>query len=190
MNKLSRREEIKACAARLFRKRGYQATSVRDIAAALGIEAPSLYNHINSKKEILEELLIHMGEEFIGGMNEIKNAPISSLQKLERLVALHVRLTIENTDSISLITSEYVHLEGDCRLAYFKLRDAYEKDFRSILLTCIDEGEIKDVNIDLALFSMLSTLRWLYSWYSKNTDINPIALEQEMIKNLINGIRS
>ncbi|NND76815.1 MAG: TetR/AcrR family transcriptional regulator [Flavobacteriales bacterium] len=189
MNKLSRREELKNCAASLFRKKGYSATSVRDIAKEMGMEAPSLYNHIRSKKEILEELLIELGNAFVGGMKEIKEAPISSIQKLERIVGLHVKLTIEHTDAISLITSEYVHLDGKCAKDYRALRDRYESDLRKIIKSCIKEGEIKQVNVELAMFSILSTLRWLYSWYSKNKNMNPIALEQEMIKNLIEGIR-
>ena len=189
MNKWSRKEEIKNCAARLFRKRGFTATSVRDIARAMNMEAPSLYNHISSKVEILEELLVELGEAFVGGMKQIKSAPITNIEKLERLVSLHVDLTIEKTDAISLIANEWVHLQGQAAKDYLTLRDKYEKDFRSILKACIKDGDIKEVNVDLALFSMLSTLRWLYSWYNKNNGINPIALEQEMIKNLIDGIR-
>jgi len=190
MNKLSRREEIKICAARLFRKRGFVATSVRDIAREMGMEAPSLYNHIKSKQQILEELLIELGEAFVGGMKFINTAPISNIQKLEKLVGLHVNLTIQHTDAIALITGESVHLKGDCAKQYYGLRDEYEKDFKKIIKDCIKDKKIREVNVDLALFSMLSTLRWLYSWYSKNKQINPIALEQEMIKNLIDGIRN
>ena len=57
----SRKEEIRSCAARLFRKKGYKATSVRDIAQAVGVKPASLYNHINSKEELLLSL-IHISE--------------------------------------------------------------------------------------------------------------------------------
>lgn len=189
MGKLSRKEEIKNCAARLFRKKGFSATSVRDIAKEMGMEAPSLYNHISSKQEILDELLLEIGEAFVEGMDQIRTAPISSIQKLERVVGLHVFLTIEHTDAISLIPSEYVHLKGNAEQQYFNLREQYEKEFRKIFKACIKEKAINKVNVDLAMFSMLSSLRWLYSWYSKNKKMNSIALEQEMVKNLIDGIR-
>lgn len=185
MEKLSRKEQIKTVAARLFRKRGFKATSMRDIAKAMDMEAPSLYNHISSKRQLLEELLMSIAQSFILGMKEVKEAPLNSLDKLERLIKLHVDITIDHTDAVSLLTNEWVHLEGGAALDFNALKDDYEKDFKGILMACINEGHLKEVNADLAMFSILSTLRWLYSWYSKNPNVNKIELEQQMVKLLI-----
>lgn len=188
MSKLSKREEIIQLAASLFRKRGYSSTSVRDIAREIGMEASSLYNHIRSKQEILNELMLNVANSFCNGMDSIKEAPLNPLQKLERIVALHVNITINEPDAVALIPNEWIHLETEGIQDFLKLRDRYEKDFKQILQDCLDQGFIKPVNIDLASFSILSTLRWLYSWYSKNKDVNVIELEEEMKKCLINGL--
>ncbi len=189
MKKGSKREEIINTAALLFRKRGYTATSVRDIAREMGMEASSLYNHIASKQEILNHLLLSIGQLFSEGMKDIKTSPLNSIQKLERLVDMHVRLTIEHTDAISLIPNEWIHLEAPAIKNFLVLRDEYEKEFTAIVSEAIDQSYVKEVNIELAVFSILSTLRWLYSWYSKNKSINPIELETEMRKCLIDGLR-
>ncbi len=169
----------------MFRRRGYKATSMRDIAAVIGMEAPSLYNHITGKQQILGELLMMIANAFTDGMKEIASAPLSSKARLEHLIILHVDITIDHTDAVSLLTNEWVHLEGKIAKDFAQLKDNYEKDFATIIEACRDEGVIKEVNIELAMFSMLSTLRWLYSWYSKNPRVNKIALEQQMIKLLI-----
>ncbi len=185
---LSKRQEISNCAARLFRKKGYKATSMRDIAEAMNMKAASLYNHISSKEELFSELLLKMATLFTIGMEEIAQSSLSTADKLERLIALHVKLTVEHTDAISLISGEWVHLPESSAAEYLKHRDSYEKEFRTIIDQGKKEGIYKDIDTDIILFSLLSTLRGLYSWYSKNKDYNSIELERQMINCLTHGI--
>ncbi len=186
----SKREIIKDCAARLFRKKGYKATSMRDIAQEVGMEAASLYNHISSKQEIFQELLLNMARLFTEGMEEIDGSSHKSIIKLEKLISMHVRFAIEHTDSISLITNEWVHLDEEPHREFTSLRDQYEKQFENIIKQCIEDGDFSPVDPEIALFSILSTLRWLYSWYSKQKNINPVELEKEMIHCLVDGLRN
>ena len=186
---LSRKEQILNTAARLFRKRGYSATSMRDIAREMQMEAASLYNHISSKQAILSELLLNIAQAFTDGMAEIKANEKSNIEKLENLVALHVQLTVDHTDAISLIPNEWVHLEGESIKQFLNLRDQYEKDFNKLLEAAVKDKKLGDINIELASFSILSTLRWLYSWYSKNRNTNIEKLKAEMIRNLIYGLK-
>ncbi len=185
MGELTRKEQIKAKAAHMFRKKGYVATSMRDIAAEMNMEASSLYNHISGKQQILEELLMMVAQAFTQGMAVVKSAKLTNSERLERLVKLHVDITVDHTDAVSMLTNEWVHLEGYVAEEFKALKVKYEKDMKKIVNTAIKEGQLADVNTDLALFSMLSTLRWLYSWYSKNPTVNRIELEQEMVRLLI-----
>ena len=185
---ISRKEAIKNAAARLFRKRGFKATSMRDIAEAVGIKAASIYNHIKSKQELLSELLMEIAIVFTKEMRMIQQTSLDAKQKLERLIALHVRLTIEHTDAIALIAGEWVHLEEEEKLQYVRLRDEYENQFKSIIEQGKAEGLFKQLDTEIILFSTLSTLRWLYSWYSRNRDFDPIELEQQMTACLIHGM--
>ncbi len=184
----SRRTEILECAAKLFREKGYKATSMRDIAKAVGIQGASLYNHIDSKQDLLVELLMFIANLFTKEMDEINKSSLTPVDKIKRLIGLHVRYTEEHTDSISIITSEWVHLEEPVLSEYLDLRAAYERKFEKIITNCIKEGSFEKVNPKIALFSILSTLRWLYSWYSKQKNINPIELEQQMIHCLLTGL--
>ena len=186
----SRKETIKDCAARLFRKKGFSATTMNDIADAVGIKAASLYNHFNSKQDLLKDLLMYMAQRFTKGMAEIENASLPPIEKLERLIALHVRLTTDHTDAISIITGEWVHLKEPELSAYSTMREEYEGKFKRIIEACKKDGSIADVNTEIALFSMLSTLHWLYSWYSKNKNISPIDLEKQLIQVLLNGLKT
>ena len=193
----SRKEQIKDASARLFRKKGYRGTSMQDIADAMNIKAASLYNHIKSKQEILCELSLNMAYLFTDGMNDINQSSLSSIDKIKKIIGLHVKLTAEHTDAIALITSEWVHLEKEFvkeldvkpYFAYLELREKYEADFKSILKNCIEDEYFEDVNVEIAMFSILSSLHWLYSWYSKNANkISIVELENQMIKCLVEGL--
>lgn len=184
----TRREEIKNVAARLFRKRGYKATSMRDIAEAVGIKAASIYNHIKSKQELLSDLLMEIAIVFTKEMEMIQGTSLDATQKLEQLIAFHVRLTIEHTDAIALIAGEWVHLEAVEKSKYVRLRDEYENQFKAIIDQGKAEGLFVNIDTEIILFSTLSTLRWLYSWYSRNRDFDAMELERQMTICLINGI--
>ncbi len=186
---LSKKQEISNCAASLFRQKGYKATSMRDIAEAMNMKAASLYNHISSKDELFSELLLKMAKLFTKGMEEIAASSLDTSAKLERLIALHVQLTIEHTDAISLITGEWVHLPPQPMEEYIAHRDAYEKEFRAIINQGKSEGLYRELDTDIILFSILSTLRGLYSWYSKNKTYNPIELEKQILACLTQGVR-
>lgn len=188
---MTKKELIKDQAAQLFRKKGYKATSMQDIAAAVGMKAASLYNHIKSKQEILQELLMPIAQLFSKGMEDINNSSLSPIEKLEKLIGLHVRLTVENPNAIALITGEWVHLDKeDGTLSRYKtLRADYENHFKNLLKQCVQENQLEAINIDIALFSILSTLHWLYSWYNRHPEISPIELEKQIIHCLLNGLK-
>ena len=154
------------------------------------MEAASLYNHIQSKQAILQELLLNIADEFTSGMANIDCRDIEAIAKLEALIALHVDLTIQYTDAISLIPKEWIHLEGEAIKNFLTSRDNYEKSFRHILATAINENSLKKMDVDIALFTILSTLRWLYSWYSRNNTIDPDTLKTSMIQSLLYGLAS
>jgi len=185
---MTKKEIIKQHAARLFRLKGYKATSMRDIAQEVGMEAASLYNHISNKQELLAELMMHIAEIFTTGMENILSSSLTPREKLERLISLHIRYTTEKPDAVAIITSEWVHLEEPILKDYLQLRSVYEGNMRSIVKSGIEQGQFANVDAEIAVFSILSTLRWLYSWYHQQENINPVELEQKMVQCLLDGV--
>lgn len=183
----TRKDEIIKTAARLFKEKGYSAVSMRDLAATMGIKAASLYNHISSKQEILKDIIISLAETFTAGMQEIKSADISNIEKLRKIVTLHVDITSKNTSGMASLNNDWMHLEEKLEY-YLTLRTDYEEEFRDILIKGIEAGEIEDSNVDVMLFSMLSTLRSLYLWIPKKEDLNPEELSENLSNVLIHGI--
>jgi len=183
----TRKEEIVRTAEMLFKQKGYSAVTMRDIAQAMGIKAASLYNHIQSKQEILSNIIITIGEQFTKGMAQIVSADITSIEKLERIIALHVQITIENPSKMATMNNDWMHLEEQIEY-YLTLRKNYEESFRQILKQGIENGELKNVNSEIILFSILSTLRSLYLWIPKKEDIKKEDLLGILSKVLLTGV--
>jgi AcrR family transcriptional regulator len=183
----TRKDEIIQTSAILFKKKGYSAVTMRDIAKAMGIKAASLYNHINSKQEILSDIIISLAEQFTEQMKIIKNSDESSIYKLKQIVALHVHITSKNQFGMASLNSDWMHLEAELEY-YLTLRKNYENDFRNIIEKGINENELVDANPEVMLFSMLSTLRSLYIWLPKKEDLDIQKFTNELSLVLINGI--
>ncbi|PKP26834.1 MAG: TetR/AcrR family transcriptional regulator [Bacteroidetes bacterium HGW-Bacteroidetes-2] len=187
MNKNTRKDKIIAVAAKLFKEKGYSAITMRDIADKMEIKAASLYNHIQSKQEILDTIIIQIAEQFTAKMQTIVESKETTYQKLRHIIELHIDITIENADALAALNNDWMHLEGN--LAYFiQMRDAYENNFRSILNTGIANGEIVARDPEIILFSLLSTLRTLYLWYTKKGGVDAKKLKEDMPETLLNGI--
>jgi AcrR family transcriptional regulator len=183
----TRKDEIIKTAAKLFKHKGYSAVTMRDLAKAMGIKAASLYNHINSKQDILKEIIVSLAEEFTEGMKMIKNSPGTSIQKIKEIIKLHVNITSQNTFGMASLNNDWMHLEEKLEY-YLQLRSNYEDEFRNILIEGINNNEIVDSNVDVTLFSILSTLRSLYLWIPNKEDLNSEELAQNLSDVLINGI--
>lgn len=183
----TRKDEIIQTSAILFKKKGFSAVTMRDIAKAMGIKAASLYNHINSKQEILSEIIISLAEQFTEQMKIIKNSDESSIDKLKQIVALHVHITSNNQFGMASLNSDWMHLEAELEY-YLTLRKNYENDFRSIIENGIEENELVNSNPEVMLFSLLSTLRSLYIWLPKKEDLDIQKFTNELSLVLINGI--
>lgn len=185
---MTRKDTILSSAAKLFRKRGFQATSMRDIAKEVGMEAPSLYNHIKSKDELLSILLMDVAHDFVKGMEEVKAKHHDTITVLKEIINLHIKIAIQKTNQISLITDEWRHLNDEDKEQFLMLRQSYEDDFVDILKTGIEKKVIKNVDVSIALFSILSTLRWFYAWYSANPTMEQNELESQFHSLLLDGI--
>ncbi len=189
LKKEGRKEEILHVAAKLFKKKGYAAVTMRDIAKELDIKAASLYNHISSKQDILKIIIIAIAEEFTKEMSIIYASEETSIEKLKKIVALHIKIAYENSYGMASLNNDWMHLEEQLDY-YLELRNTYEDNFRSIIKEGVASKEIVDANTEIMLFSILSTLRSLYLWIPKKEDLNPEELTKSLSNVLIEGIQN
>ena len=184
---LTRKNQIIKVAATLFRERGYNAVSMRDIAKVMEMKASSLYNHISGKQEILSSLIIEVAQAFTSEMSKIIATHSTALKQIEKVVEIHIDVTVTYSENIASLNNDWMHLEGKLD-HYLSLRTCYEKKFREIVLKGKESGELKNVNTEVLIYSILTTLRNLYLWIPKKGELQKDRLIDDLSIVLLQGI--
>ena len=186
--KVARRELILAEAAKLFKDRGYGGTSMRDLAAQVGMEAASMYNHIKSKDELLDTICFRISDTYISQLAAIEATRSSYGEKITALVRLHIRLMVEDGAAVSVANHDWKYLP-EPRLSEFKqARKNYEKGFAELIEAGIAAGEFREVNVTVALFTVLSAVRWVELWYRPGRGLSAEELESNIVTVLLQGL--
>jgi AcrR family transcriptional regulator len=187
---LSRKEQVIRSAAELFREKGYAASSMRDLAQKLGIEAASLYSHIKSKEEILQSLCFDMATEFRKSLDEVEKQKVSASEKLKNGIIGHIQVMAKDLIASAVFMNEHRHLSQPYLRDFLLLRINYINRFKDIIEEGVRKGEFKD-NIDrkLAVMTLFSSLNWMPQWYDPNSNIDPLSLGQQLADMLVNGLK-
>jgi len=184
----TKRQAIREAAARLFRDKGYSATSMRDLARAVQLKAPSLYNHIKSKEEILQYICFDNARRFLEGMREVETMDSSAADKVRELLRLHIRIATEDVTSVTAFNDEWRHLSEPHLTEFKALRRDYENRFRAIIEAGIRAGEFKELDPTIMLYTLFSSIRWLYDWYREDKTDRLPQLEREIIRIVMEGV--
>jgi AcrR family transcriptional regulator len=168
-----RKQEIYTTAGSLFSERGYHATSVRDIAKRLNLQGGSLYAHIESKEDVLWQIIQRAAGEFLDTVAPIAADPTPAAERLRRMVRAHVRVVTHHLDDATVFFHEWRFLSPDRRRQVAGQRDAYEAAFRRVVEDGIRAGEFRPVDPKLAALAALSTVNWVYQWYRPDGPLGP-----------------
>jgi AcrR family transcriptional regulator len=185
-----RKEVIIEKAAQLFRKNGFNATSMRDLAENVGVEAASLYNHINSKAELLQEICFRIANKFTAHMDEVMASDVPAIAKIEAILRFHIRQMIHNYEEVYVSDREWKHLT-DPYLSNFKgQRRTHRQRIASIIEEGIKNNEIKKIDAPTAVLILLHAVSGIESWHRSRQKISGELLEQNMILILVEGLKN
>jgi AcrR family transcriptional regulator len=183
-----KKQEILEAAARLFRDRGYSATSMRDLAKEVKLKASSLYNHIDSKEDILQAICFSTANKFMTAIKRIENQSGSYLDKIKALVNLHAEIAASDLTSIASLNDEWRHLPEPYLSQFLYLRRDYERRFVAILQKGMEEGNIREANPQVLFYTILSSVRWLYDWRHKHPQGPSKGLPEQITGILLEGV--
>lgn len=188
VKKESKKQKIFKEAAKLFREKGYNAASMRDLAERVELKASSLYSHIGSKEEILRKICFENARHFGEGMQRIEAMQVSAVDKIKALLLLHIQTAIEDATSVTVFNDEWRHLSEPHLSEFIQLRKDYENRFRTIIKTGVVNQELKKLNTEIMLYSLLNSVQWLHYWYKKEGKIKSDELKQDIVEMMMGGI--
>lgn len=169
----SKEAEILDAAARLFKEKGFHATSMRDIAAAVGMQKGSLYYHITSKEELLFRISHDAINAIIARLEEIAAAPLCPTEKLRQAIENHVLTLCDRLDLLSVFLKESKILTAEQQAQILERRKRYEELFEGILEEGIAAGEFRVVDVPVVAVGLLGMLNWMHQWYRPDGRLPP-----------------
>lgn len=161
---VNRRAEILRAAGTLFRRNGYHATSMRELARHLNLQGASLYTHIDSKEQLLKEIVDRAADAFLASAAAV---PVEG-HPAERLAAFirgHLHVVQHEIETAAVFFHEWTHLSGAARQHIIERRDAYQAHLRRIIQAGAASGDFRVRDVDMATLLTLSTLNWSYQWF-------------------------
>jgi len=187
------RQEILRTAARLFQQRGYDATSMNDVAAALKLSKGGLYHHFQSKDEILFEIMNHAME-----ITEARVlAPVRNIldpeDRLRTLIRLHIEVVLSPADrEITVMLHENHPLPPALRKRINARKKEYIHFVESLIAEVQKEGGNRPfkarVSPRAAAFALLGMINWIYQWYKPEGDLQASTLAPQFIDLVFGGI--
>jgi TetR/AcrR family transcriptional regulator, cholesterol catabolism regulator len=187
---LSRKEQVIRQAAELFREKGYAASSMRDLAHKLGIEAASLYSHIKSKEEILHHLCFDMAAEFRKSLDEVEQLNVPASEKLRLGIIGHVNVMAKDLTASAVFMNEHRHLSQPYLRDFLLLRINYINRFKAIIEDGIRSGEFKQsIDTKLSVMTLFSSLNWMPQWYNPDAAIDSNEIGRQLSDMLISGLK-
>jgi AcrR family transcriptional regulator len=189
MENSSRKAQIIQTSAGLFREKGFEAASMRDIARTLGIEAASLYSHIKSKDELLETICFDMADKLLKAIDEVNDIYFNAEEKLRLAITNHVKIVTGNLDSSSVFLREWRHLKPEKQKEFITLRNRYEEGFTRILVNGENENVFEAADKKFAVLTILSAVNWITEWYKPDGRMTPEEIAGHLSDFILTGLK-
>ncbi len=160
-----RRAAMCRTAAQIFRDRGFDATSVSDIARALGLTKAGLYHHFESKEALLFEIMMF-------GMDKVRDEvvlPVRTIrdpeERLRQLIVRHARITTRGQGAVAHLGDEIRALPPSARKQIEQRMHVYLDLVRGTLDELKAAGRLRPVDRTVAAFSIIGMILWLPRWF-------------------------
>jgi AcrR family transcriptional regulator len=162
----SRIGEVYATAARLFEQRGYDATSIQDIADELGVLKGSLYYYFSSKEELLYQILLDWQAASVPELERYSSFEATPPEQVRYMIKGYVKWTIEYRRYVALFEREYRSLSPEHQTELVPVRDQFEALLRRLIQNGQDQGLFREeVDVKLTTISIFSMINGVPMWY-------------------------
>jgi AcrR family transcriptional regulator len=160
------RNRVYEVAAEVFHRKGYDNTSMSDVASAAGLTKAGLYHHVSSKESLLYTVLdvgLDLTESYVMKPLEAISDP---LERLKTMIELHLRLVLEERNlEVTGLLHECKTLASADRGRINRRKKEYVRMTTRLIADVLKKYNITDGNPKLAAFALLGMLNWTYQWY-------------------------
>ena len=180
--------EVYRTAAQIILRKGYDATSINDIANALGMTKAGLYHYINGKKELLFDIMNFGLDELDDEVATPARAIADPRERLRFIVASHAQLVTRGQGAITILVDEITALTpAQSRIITRRKRDYFNR-LRDLLNELKSQGKLHDVDTTAATFSLLGMISWLSRWFRQDGALTQEQVAEQIVRIAFNGL--
>lgn len=185
----AREDEILAAAGRIFREKGYHATSVRDIAEAVGLLKGSLYHYIRSKDELLARLFEGLLEDTVRELEAIVGRESTAEARLREMVRAYAAAVMANHDAVGLYLRDWRSLPSAQLASLGSRRRRMRALFTEVIDDGVRAGRFAAGEPRIAALAILGSCNWIYEWYRPRGRLSAGAIADELAERAVRSLR-
>jgi len=183
-----RAAEVFRTAAKMILQKGYDATSVSDIAQALGITKAGLYHYIRGKTDLLYEIMKY-------GLKELDRevmVPAARIhdpeERLRFMISTHAQLVTRGDGAVTILVDEARALSASQGRAVTRLKRAYLEALRATLEQLRRQGKLRAIDTTVAAFGVIAMINWLSRWYLPEGELSAADIADQIVDMAFFGI--
>jgi AcrR family transcriptional regulator len=180
--------EVYRTAAQIILRKGYDATSINDIANALGMTKAGLYHYINGKKELLFDIMNFGLDELDEEVVTPARAIADPSTRLRFIIASHAQLVTRGQGAITILVDEITALTPAQNRVITRRKREYFNLLRGVLNELKTAGKLHDVNTTAATFSLLGIVNWLSRWFRQDGALTQEQVAEQIVKIALGGL--
>ena len=188
MTRSTSKQELYDIAGKLFSKKGYHGTTIREIAEARGILSGSLYTHISSKEDLLFHIVDDGAEAFLSALEPIVMSQQDAKSKLRNGLAAHIRVVTTQMDAAKVFLHDWTALGEERRAVIQQKRDKYEDLWAVLLAEGYASGTLIRGDAKYLRILILSVGNWVYEWYKTSGELTPEGLADQFMDIILHGV--
>ncbi|WP_216665431.1 TetR/AcrR family transcriptional regulator [Pseudoruegeria sp. HB172150] len=185
--RLRKKEAVLSAAVRLFNSKGFNATSLDDVAEALQVTKPTIYHYFANKDEILFECVRR-------GLCSINDAAArvaaqggSGADRLRALMTDYAKVMTQDFGMCVTRTADS-ELSAESRSQFRALKRQIDLTVRRVVEEGVKDGSLHTADARLATFTMTGALNWIGRWYDPEGEMSAEAVAAGIVSTLMNGL--
>jgi AcrR family transcriptional regulator len=185
----AKRQQILAAAARVFRRKGYDRATLRDIAKEADLLPGSLYYHIRSKEDLLRQIVEQPIRDLCLQLDDLVVATAPAADKLQHAITIHLHAFEVHYPSLFVYLQNLLQVDALHR-PFQKQAKRYEECWQHIVLQGMQHNEFSpDLDVKMATFAILGMCNWMHRWYHQDGRLSIDAIVQQFAHLILDGLR-
>jgi AcrR family transcriptional regulator len=185
----AKEQEIIVVAAQLFKEKGYRATTLEDIAAAVGMLKGSLYYYIRSKEELLYLVVRDPIRQAYNRLEEIVNSDAPVRLKIAQAITNHMTLFHQHYPHIAVYLHDFHNLMQKLQKNAIETPKHYQRLWAALLQQGVETGELRhDLDTKVTGYAILGMCNWVYRWYNPQGTLSAEDIADIFTKLVLEGL--